>query len=58
MIGKRISLWYYVRSIRTFVMRERMEKRMNSIYNSLNKPQREAVLHTEGPLLILAGAGS
>ncbi|MDO4977327.1 MAG: UvrD-helicase domain-containing protein [Eubacteriales bacterium] len=29
-----------------------------SIYDSLNKEQKEAVLHTEGPLLILAGAGS
>ena len=29
-----------------------------SIYDTLNEPQKEAVLHTEGPLLILAGAGS
>ena len=29
-----------------------------SIYDTLNPPQKEAVLHTDGPLLILAGAGS
>lgn len=29
-----------------------------SIYDKLNEPQREAVYYTDGPLLILAGAGS
>ena len=29
-----------------------------SIYDTLNEPQREAVFYTDGPLLILAGAGS
>ena len=29
-----------------------------SIYDTLNEPQREAVYYTDGPLLILAGAGS
>ena len=32
--------------------------RIMSIYDTLNTKQQEAVYHTEGPLLILAGAGS
>lgn len=33
-------------------------KDKNSILASLNEPQRKAVLHTEGPLMVIAGAGS
>lgn len=36
----------------------RKEQTGVSIYDTLNEPQREAVNYTDGPLLILAGAGS
>ena len=40
------------------VTRQEIGEKMNNMYSTLNPPQQEAVYHTEGPLLILAGAGS
>ena len=35
-----------------------MSQAFDEMINRLNKEQQEAVRHTEGPLLIMAGAGS
>lgn len=41
-----------------FARKNKMEIKMNNTYDTLNDMQQLAVFHTEGPLLILAGAGS
>ena len=54
-----ISVVVFKSRIRYTKTQYNVEKGDNmSIYDTLNEPHKEAVLHTEGPVLILAGAGS
>ncbi len=43
--------FYLISTIRTFA-------NMHKYLEELNEPQREAVLHKDGPIMIIAGAGS
>ena len=36
----------------------RIENSMQEYLKGLNEPQREAVMHVKGPIMIVAGAGS
>src|SRR5947209_3807757 len=43
---------------RSLLQSDRPRSQVSRILDDLNDAQREAVLHTDGPLLVFAGAGS